>query len=747
MTTGARPAGARPFAARLLRLALVGSCIVGTTAGVAAVDPVDAAAAGDELVVVAQQFNVAADGTFDISVQVPAELIGTLDDPDTDIIVTSYRSLTDRAAFLAVRDGTFPRTEDTFDVDPTQSPTEPLVSPAPPVFTLTSDDTFTLRIPTETEDRTSAALQLSQAGVHPVVVELRVERRRYEATTFVNRLPVTAEPRNELAIGLVLGQTSMPGVDLDGQPLPTSAESDDLARLTAALEAIDGTGDDAAGDDAAGENRRPVPRAVSIEPSSLRSLESADPALTARLTPLLAESDLVAGPRLPLDPTVIAATVPTARFDPVGLYTRWLREGEDLLDSLLPVTAIDRSIHLADAPLSAGAAVMLRNLGTRLVVLPFEQFAGIEGSTGLFTDTTQLVSVDLGDGSSIPAAVLDPYLADRLEADGDRTFGAAIDIVADLVVMADSIDGSGRLVERHGTILATSDLGVPDPALLGHLVPLLRSTPGLQMVDPADIATRVDVWLIDGRPVTIVPPAQGTVDLAARGALVADLTDDVAMYGSMFSPTDPAVVRWSSTVDAIPSTAVTDDQAAQMASGLDAEFAQLRTGLEVEASSFTLTGRTSTIRFGVRNLSDRAVTVRVQVNSSKIRFPQGDQEITIEAQSVTDVVADAVALSNGTSSVFIRVYPPAGRPDEGLVPEVVLTARVTSFAGVAQLVTVAAVLLIIAWWARHWQRSRRTKQAAHHVGHHPATATLRHDGGAASTELSPDAAASTLPPS
>ena len=59
----------------------------------------------------------------------------------------------------------------------------------------------------------------------------------------------------------------------------------------------------------------------------------------------------------------------------------------------------------------------------------------------------------------------------------------------------------------------------------------------------------------------------------------------------------------------------------------------------------------------------------------------------------------------------------------------------------------SAVLLIIAWWARHWQRSRRTKQAAHHVRRHPASSTHRPDESDVSNETSPDAAASTLPPS
>lgn len=720
---------------RFLSWGLVASCLASITAGLAPSASVGAAATTDELVVVAQQFNVPADGSFDISVQVPDELVEALDNPTTDIIVTSYRAIADRPAFLSVLEGTFPRTEDTFDIELAPDPDGVAESPIESVFTRINADTFALRVPTETRDRTGAALQLSQVGVHPIVIELRVDRRRYEATTFVNRLPVDSEPGGNLAVGLLMGQTSMPGIDIDGQPLATVDELSDMAELTDALTAIDANDGDST-----------TPRAVLIEPTTLRSLESTDPDLARRLVPLLAEGDLLASPRLPLDPDAVAATVPSVTFDPVDLYSRWLREGEDLLDELLPTTVIDRSIYAAGGTLTGSGAAMLRNLGTRLIVLPFDRFAGIDGSTGLFTDTTQLMSVDLGDGTSMPAAVVDPYLAERLDVDGGRALGTAVDIVADLLVMANSIDGSGRFVERHGTILATPDLGVPDAQLLEHLVPLLHSTPGLELVDPADIATRVDVWLIDGRPVTIVPPVQGAANLSSRAALVDTIDSDVDAYGSMLDANDPAREQWNSVVDAIPSSAVSDEQAAQMSASLANDFAALRSGIEVEASSFTLTGRTSTIRFGVRNLTDRTLTVRVQVNSPKIRFPQGDQEVVMAPQSVTDVVAEAEALSNGTSSVFIRVFTPAGPSEESLVPEVVLTARVTSFAGVAQLITVAAVLLIIAWWARHWRRARRTKLAAQHAHHHPALA-VRRPTGDGSNELSPDAAASTLPPS
>ena len=115
------------------------------------------------------------------------------------------------------------------------------------------------------------------------------------------------------------------------------------------------------------------------------------------------------------------------------------------------------------------------------------------------------------------------------------------------------------------------------------------------------------------------------------------------------------------------------------------------------------------------------------------------------------VGVDVEALSNGKSSVFLRIYAPAENREVQLVPEVVLTARVNSFAGLGQLITGAGLLLVITWWAHHARSSRRKTAAARYQSHHP---TARREPSGASVapvapegEVSPDAAASSLPPS
>jgi hypothetical protein len=134
-----------------------------------------------------------------------------------------------------------------------------------------------------------------------------------------------------------------------------------------------------------------------------------------------------------------------------------------------------------------------------------------------------------------------------------------------------------------------------------------------------------------------------------------------------------------------------------MASQLDKEFTDIRGCVVAPAPfSFTLTGRNNTFQFKMQNRCTTDVRVRLRLNSAKLAFPDGDQLVTLAANGDTTVQVRADALSNGKSSVFLRVYSPAS-DDVVVVPEVPLTARVNSLAGLGQLLTGAGLLLIVSW--------------------------------------------------
>ena len=683
------------------------------------------------LELVGQTFVLPAAGQLDVQLQLPASIAATAFTAADRVEIDSHPVIDDRATFLRQHDDGPTSTTDTVEV-----PLDPTVAdPRAGVV----DGVLRLGVATEATDATDEALFLRGAGVHPVTITLHAGRATLELHTYVYREPLDAEQAGDMSVGLLLGQTSQPQVGADGLVSVSSDQRAEYGRLADTLDAIQAAATDLALD--------PPSPAVAVEPSTARAVFDSDPALATRLAPTLAASELVAMPRLPFDPGAAAAAADT-QHDTPGLYTSLLSQGEDLMGTVVPAARVDRSLWPADDQVSADGAILRRQLGTRLLVLPYALYDGLEGSTHDLVDTTQLLTVQLPDGTDLPAAVGDPHLEPQLDDAAEHPFATAVDVVADLLVMRREIELDAGLVDRHGILLSRSDHGVLDATFARDLVSLLLTTPGLQLVDPAELVTSVTRWVLDGLPVELQLPEHSSLDLRPRFELIDELSADVVSYGSMLPDDDPRFAVWSSTIDALTSTAVSDTAAADMAAILRTGFDAFHDAIEVDASSFTLTGRKSDVRFALRNLTDGPLKVRVSLSSPKIKFPEGDQIIELQPGVSTPVTFQAEALSNGTSSVFLRVYAPAENRDVQVTDERVLTARVNSFAGLGQLVTGAGLLLVLTWWVRHWRQSRRTRLAASNIDRHPsARGAVRTSATATATgELAPDAA-SSLPPS
>jgi hypothetical protein len=689
------------------RWARLGRCV--TAAVVAAgslaiaAGPADAARTGDNpaaagedgraLGLVAQQFVVGPDAPLALTVSLPSGFDPTDLDSDWSVVVTSHVPIVDRAVFDDARAGSLPR-----PVDSLRLSLDPATAVTP--VDLSVPGQLSLTVPTETADDTAVALQLPSTGVVTLLVDLRNGTRSAASlSTFVARVGADGPDRADvLPVGVVMQQVTPPIIGLDGNVSSSDETLDELAALATGLTAF-------AGDAAA--------VAVLVDPSSVRAAADARPDLATTLLPALAASDLLANPRLPLDPSSVA------RAQRPDAYVGLLREGEDLLTELLPSAAVDRSVDVVDAAISTDGALLQRNLGTRLMVMPYRLYEPLPGSLRGFTDTTQLVGADLGDGSTVPIAVVDADLAAQLTST-EHPLVSAIDITAELLVIAAQIDRNGGITARHGLVLGRDDLGVIDPALLAHLAPLLGSTPGLALTSLGDLSASIDRLLLDGRPVVVSLPADAGPDLTERFALADAIAGDTVESASMVAGDDTRVAAWVTVVQALPSTAIDDRQADTMVEQLRTQFQELRDCVVApDPYSFTLTGRSSVIPITLTNRCSTPITVRLQLDSAKIDFPDGDSTVELAPAADTPVRVRAEARSNGKSSVFLRVFTPA-QPGSQVVPEVVLTARVNSLAGVGQLLLGAGVLVVMAWWLRHWRAARRRAQADEVAPRHPA---------------------------
>jgi hypothetical protein len=83
------------------------------------------------------------------------------------------------------------------------------------------------------------------------------------------------------------------------------------------------------------------------------------------------------------------------------------------------------------------------------------------------------------------------------------------------------------------------------------------------------------------------------------------------------------------------------------------------------------------------------------------------------------VVIDVEARSNGRFPVSVQLLTPRG--DLALSEPVTITANVSAIAGLGQVVTATALLVLLTWWAHNWRsKRRRAVEATLAVVDHPS---------------------------
>ena len=80
--------------------------------------------------------------------------------------------------------------------------------------------------------------------------------------------------------------------------------------------------------------------------------------------------------------------------------------------------------------------------------------------------------------------------------------------------------------------------------------------------------------------------------------------------------------------------------------------------------------------------------------------------------SASPGIVDVVALSNGLFPVEVRIFTADGLCQLGKKIEV--SARVNALAGLGQVVSGVAFLLLATWWVAHLRRKNRKRISEHH---------------------------------
>ena len=578
---------------------------------------------------------------------------------DYSIRVTAHVPVASRAELIEVLNGLLTNALDGASVDPNTA-------------LRIGDDGIVemdLRVPVATGGNLAAELELPQPGVYPVTVEIR---RRNELMarhlTFVERLDTDDRSVHRLA---VVAAVEDPGLD----PRPA-----DLAELRLRLLELADLAEVANGD-----------LTVHFPVTALDALDD-DPQLADRLRSALRGAEIIAVPAVPLDPSAVADA------DRAAAYTRSLRLGEDRLIATFPASEIRRTAWSGTPVPSASGATMLRDLGTRLLMVPFADLMGLTNDP----DPSLLVPVSLDDGTEMDLVAADPV--SRLtaaELAGVRTPAErAVTVLAELAAHRSDLGPRQRTA-----VIAPGAATIPDADVVAQLAAMVTSHRGLELTSLTTAATSTDRRL---GPASPLPDHQGP-SLQRRADRIDTTAARAAAIASMLPSDDPRPGQWTTQFANLLSPAYSNLALTEELRAIDTEADEITDAVELpDPFTFTLTGRTSEVDLRIVNTSETPLSVVLEPASAKLAFPEGAIDTILEP-GLNIVPIPVQTLANGTFPVTITALTPLGPSQIG--ETLTLTARANAVTGIGQVLTVGALLVLMSWWYSHLRSRRRARLA------------------------------------
>ena len=600
---------------------------------------------------------------------------------ETKLVITSYKPVHTRQEVRDASSGELPSTVDTVIIDVSQ-----VRDPA--------TGRVDVAVPIEIGVRTKEALQMSATGVYPISIGLQEGKSvTSQIVTFVERLPqdVTSPlPSENLRIALVGTLTSEVSLQSDGSTLISDASRELLSNAITTLEANPQTA-----------------VSLAVRPELMDALANSSEADIAVLNRLQAATSLhlLASTYVDVQPDELVASQNS------DVFTSQLRLGEDTMASIFPTKTVSRDSWLESSALSSNGAQLLRDLGLRTAVLLSESQKTTAGGVSLFAEPTRLVELKLSNSDRMTAALADIHLGEALTRGSNEPTGGAYlvaqQILAELKVLRIEIIDRDETMNGRGVILSTESGVLPSTALTTALVNSIAGQPDMSFVSLEDLLSTMTVSLMDGLPVSV--ELQPLDDPNPADTTLKDFADRVNGFSAMLPDGDERPTQWRRVVNVLPSRSLSQVQVEAYINAVDSELAAIGGSVVTPTSTtFTLGGRDSSIRLSLRNDNDTDLLVRVHLTSSKLTLPKDDQVVTLPAGTTTLVEIPVVAKSNGRFPVTLQLLTPNG--DVTVGTPATFSARVNALAGLGQLFTGIALLLLLSWWIHHLRREHQRRQ-------------------------------------
>jgi hypothetical protein len=316
-------------------------------------------------------------------------------------------------------------------------------------------------------------------------------------------------------------------------------------------------------------------------------------------------------------------------------------------------------------------------------------------------------------GGESRAVATAPFIED-LFSGHDPSALRAQRVIAALAEVAYESPGIAR-----GVVIAPPARWNPDLKTMTTVVDAVRTLPLVQSATLDDLLGTISSEQVLGandqatganvqRRLVPATPTATPVDPAEYEATATKL----AAYRAVVGDADPVVVRGEAGLLTALSTTITPERAHAELAQIDKAVGSFSNGIRADEKRITLTSRRAGVPLTFENTLQpaRSVKVRIHLESAKLLFPDGaDQIKTLEPGNNT-IRFTVEARASGTFPMTISVTSPDGRLPFGAPVRV--TVRSAVFGGWAVGLTIAALVFLAGWWANHFRRTRRNRRLA-----------------------------------
>jgi len=561
----------------------------------------------------------------------------------------------------------------------------PLPGMAPfPVASLVPDANGDLsamvRIQTPREPGRAVSLP-PRDGVHPVRVELRERGAGPVVDRFVTHLVHLPENHAgpKLGLSLTVPVHAPPAIRPDGER--TLEARDQLAALAPALEVL-----------------RPTPFALRPTPETVAALvPSTDPRAGAALSALRQ----AAADRPTYSGTYVPTSMPALLGGGLdGELANQLARATAILTEVLRVRP-DGQTWVAQEPLDAASLAMLVTRGFDRFVVAEDQLVALPDE--LLTLTRPFV-LDARP-TPVPAVAADAGLAAHFDNRGNQGLQAA-HLLADLAVLY--LDEPPL---RRAVVAVPPRTWRPDPTFLAAVWAGLAANPVAEAVSLDAIFSSVpsaqtqlgNIPMV--RRLAVRPPG----NLSEVVEDVRDLRQELDSLGSVLGAGNAVSARLDERLLVAQSADLGDARQRRpylsgVASAIDDELGQIQMPTN---RSITLTARRAQIPVTFQNRTGHPVKVVVRMQSDKLDFPAGTEQVLELTRLNTTERFPVVTRTSGAFPIRITLESPDGRLEVGRAR---LTVRSTAASSVSLGISLGAVLFLALWWGRHAIRGRRARR-------------------------------------